>query len=394
MKVITEKSKIMDVLERGVEEIIEKQSLKKKLESGKRLRIKLGIDPTGTNIHIGRAIQLWKLRAFQELGHQIVLIIGDFTALIGDASDKTSKRPILTEKQIKENMKGYKKQIGKILDLNKVEFRHNSEWLKKIKLKELISIAQNFTAQQMIQRRNFKERWQNNNPIGLQELLYPIMQGYDSVAIKADVEIGGSDQLFNLKAGRIMQRLMGQPAQDILTTKMLFGLDGRKMSTSWNNVITILDKPEDMFGKIMSMKDEMIIHYFELTTRTSKQEIEEFKKSLNPKDLKMILAKRIVSLYWGEKNAKKAEEEFKRIFQEKKVPLNIKEIKLKAEEMPILELLFQTKLVESKKQAKRLIEEKAVKIEEQVITDWKKNIVLKDGMVIQVGKRRFIKILK
>ena len=220
-----------------MEEIIEKESLIKKLKSGKKLRIKHGIDPTGPKIHIGRASQLWKLRAFQELGHQVVLIIGDFTAQIGDASDKQTKRKALSKKEVKANMKDYAKQIGKILDMKKVELRYNSEWLGKMEIKDLLDLKMNFTAQQMIQRRNFKERWDKGKPIGLHELDYPLFQGYDSMAIKADVEVGGFDQLFNLKTGRVVQKIFKQPSQDILILKMLDGLDGRKMSTSWGNVI-------------------------------------------------------------------------------------------------------------------------------------------------------------
>ena len=239
--------KIEETLTRGVEEIFERESLEKKLKSGKQLRVKFGIDPTGPKIHIGRAFQFWKLRDFQEMGHKIILIIGDFTALIGDASDKQAMRKVLTEKEIKENLKNYLVQIGKILDMKKVEVRYNSQWFQKMKIKDFVSLQMIFTAQQTIQRRNFKERWDEGKPIGLHELDYPLFQGYDSVAIKSDIEIGGSDQLFNLQAGREIQKYFEQKPQDIMTSKMLNGLDGRKMSTSWGNVITILDESQDMY---------------------------------------------------------------------------------------------------------------------------------------------------
>src|SRR3989344_2213342 len=290
-----------EILTRGVEEIFEKENLLKKLQSGRQLRIKFGIDPTGPKIHIGRAFQFWKLKSFQELGHKIILIIGDFTAQIGDASDKQAMRRVLSEKEINDNLKSYLSQIGKILDLKKVEVRYNSEWFKKMKIKDFVNLQMIFTAQQTIQRRNFKERWDEGKPIGLHELDYPLFQGYDSVMVKADVETGGTDQLFNLQTGREIQKSFKQNQQDIITLKMLNGLDGRKMSTSWGNIITIIDEPKDMYGKIMSIRDEMILEYFELATRLSKEEIDNIKKFLNnPRDVKSRLAKEIVALYHGE----------------------------------------------------------------------------------------------
>jgi len=399
MKIDTDSKKIKEVLSKGVEEIIEKKSLEKKLKSGKRLRIKHGIDPTGPRIHIGRACQIWKLKEFQELGHQIVLIFGDFTAQIGDASDKTSMRKPLTEKEVKENMRDYKRQIGMILDMKKVETRYNSEWLKKLTWKEKLSLSMNFTAQQMIQRRNLKERWDSSKPIGLHELDYPLLQGYDSVAVKADVEIGGFDQLFNLEVGREVQRIFKQPPQDIMILKMLFGLDGRKMSTTWGNVINITDKPNEMYGKIMSMKDELIGDYFELTTKVPMKKISEIKKQLkdkilNPRDAKIKLAKEIVKLYYGEKKADEAGKEFNRIFKEKKLPSKVPEVKFIKESLPILDLIFNSNLASSKSQAKRLILEKGVRINGKLITDWKEKIKLENGMIISIGKRKFVKIKK
>ena len=342
VKINTDPKKTKEILERGIEQVIDKKNLLKKLKSGKKLRIKLGIDPTGPKIHLGRAIQLWKLRNFQDLGHQIVFIIGDFTGQIGDASDKQAMRKPLTEEEIKENLRTYKKQIGKILDLKKVEFHRNSEWLSKLKIKDFLSLAMSFTAQQMIQRRNFRERWEQNKPIGLHELSYPLLQGYDSVMIKADVEIGGFDQLFNLKMGREMQRIFGQPPQDIMTSQMLYGLDGRKMSTSWGNVINITDNPRNMYGKIMSMKDELIEDYLKLTTRFPLKKIEKIKKDLkeeklNPKEAKSILAKEIIKMYHSKKAGETAEKEFNRVFREKKLPLKIPVFKSSKKSLPILD---------------------------------------------------------
>jgi tyrosyl-tRNA synthetase len=398
MTINTDSKKIKEILERGVEQVINKNNLLKELKSGKKLRIKHGVDPTGPKMHIGRAIQLWKLKAFQDLGHQVVFIVGDFTGRIGDASDKQAIRKPLTEKEIQKNLKDYKKQIGKILDMKKVEFHYNSEWSKKLKLQDFLSIAMNFTAQQMIQRRNFKERWDSGKPIGIHELTYPILQGYDSVMIKADVEIGGYDQLFNLKTGRDMQRIFKQKPQNIMVSKMLYGLDNRKMSTSWGNVINILDKAEDMYGKIMSMKDELILSYFELTTQLPLTEIKKIekalkKKEMNPKDAKNILAKEIISLYHNKKEAESAEKKFNRVFKENKIPLKIPIFKTSKKSLFILDLLSETKLSSSKKEAKRLIMQGGVSIDNEKIKDWQKNVNLKNNIVLKVGKRKFVKII-
>ena len=398
MQIETNYKKVEEVLTRGVEKVINLNHLRKRLLSGRKLRIKHGIDPTGPKIHIGRATQLWKLKDFQELGHKIILIIGDFTAQIGDASDKQAMRRPLTAKEVKENMKNYIKQIAKILDIKKVEIHYNSEWLSKLTIKKLLNLAMNFTAQQTIQRRNFKERWERGKPIGLHELAYPLLQGYDSVAVKADVELGGFDQLFNLKAGRDIQKIFGQESQDIMTLKMLFGLDGRKMSTSWCNVINITDKSEEQFGKIMSMKDELILDYFELCTRITLEEIKKMGKELkknqiNPRDLKLKLAREIVRLYHGKKAAKRAEKEFRRVFERKELPSRIPNISIKVKKLNILNLLVETKLTSSKSEAKRLILQKAVKINGVLKENWQEIIEIKNGMVIQVGKRRFRKVV-
>ncbi len=393
----TDSKKIKEILSRGVDEIFEKESLLKKLQSGRQLRIKHGIDPTGPKIHIGRAFQFWKLKDFQDLGHKIVLIIGDFTAQIGDASDKQAMRKPLTEKEIKENMRDYTKQIGKILDMRKIELRYNSEWFKKMKIKEFVSLQMLFTAQQTIQRRNFKERWEGQKPIGLHELDYPLFQGYDSVQVRADVETGGSDQLFNLQAGREIQKNFNQPQQDIITLKMLNGLDGRKMSTSWGNIITIVDEPKNMYGKVMSMKDDLINEYFELATRLSQEEITKIKNSSdNPRNIKARLAKEIVKMYHGEKVAEDAEEEFNKVFRDKELPIDIPVFQTDKNNYFVLDLLFDTKLASSKNEAKRLIEGGGVEIQigdkKEKIVGWKKPISIEDGIIIKVGSRKFVKI--
>ncbi len=388
--------KIKDLLTRGVEDVVDKKVLEKKLKYGEKLRVKLGVDPTGPKIHLGRASQFWKLKSFQQLGHQVVLIIGDFTAQIGDASDKQAMRTPLTKEEIDKNMEGYIEQIGKILDMDKVELRYNSEWLGEMKIKELISIAMNFTAQQLIRRRNFKERWDEDKPIGLHELLYPLLQGYDSVAVEADVEIGGFDQLFNLKAGRKMQKLFDMEPQQIMTSQMLYGLDGRKMSTSWGNVVTIVDDPADMYGKIMSLNDELMIDYFKLCAFYSEKELKKVKKEIkkDPKKAKMELARKIVTIYHDEGKAQKAEERFKKIFEKGKAPEKMPEIEVESDKMGLLDLVFATGLVKSKSQAKRLIKQKAVSIDDRKMTDWQEEIPLEDGMVIKIGKRRFARVKK
>jgi tyrosyl-tRNA synthetase len=394
---MTKSQKIEELLSRGVEEVFEKKHLQEALKSNKKLRIKHGIDPTGPKIHIGRAISLWKLRAFQDLGHKIVLIIGDFTAQIGDASDKEAMRVPLTAEQVESNMKDYIKQIGKIVDIKKAEIKYNSQWLGKLTAKDLLSLEMNFTAQQTIQRRNFKERWDDGKAIGLHELNYPLLQGYDSVAVKANVEIGGFDQLFNLKIGRDMQRVYKQDPQDILTTKMLYGLDGRKMSTSWGNIITIIDSPNDMFGKIMSMKDELISSYLELCTTIPLNEVKKITKQMkdnkiNPRDVKARLAKEIVTTYHSKKEAEKADKEFVKIFQDKKVPSKMPLFVIVQKTYLPLDLLFNLNLVSSKNEAKRIISQGGFKINGVVENNWKDLIKITEGMILQVGKRKFVKI--
>ena len=404
-KVIVDEEKINDILTRGVEDIIDKEELKKDLMSGVELRIKLGIDPTGPKLHLGRAIPLRKLREFQRLGHQIVLIVGDFTAQIGDASDKSEKRPMLTRQQIDENLKDYKSQIGKILDLSKTEFVYNNDWLSKLTFSELIKLSECFSVQQMLARRNFKERFEEGKEISLREFLYPMMQGYDSVEIKADVEIGGFDQLFNLKAGRIIQDYYGMKKQHLLTCEMLEGTNGAKMSTSQGNIISIVDEPDDMFGKIMAMKDGLIVKYMKLCTDAEEEELEEAEKFLadknnNPRDLKLKLAKAIVGIYHNEKVATKAENNFIETFQKGGIPDNISQIFVKEEEKDsdMGDLIVKNGFVKSKSEWKRLIETNSVKeileegenIKEKTLTDYKVKVF---SASLKIGKKKFVQII-
>jgi len=396
MKVIIDEKKIDEVLNRGVEDIFIKEDLKQKLLSGKKLRIKLGIDPTSPYIHFGRAVTLLKLRAFQDLGHHIVFIVGDYTAKIGDPSDKLEKRPMLTDQQIKNNMKKYLEQIALILDIKKVEVRYNSEWLKKMNFFEIGQLLECFTVQQMTKRRNFKERLDAGQDIFMVEFLYPALQGYDSVVVKADVEIGGFDQLFNLKAGRIVQKRYGQKEQDIMVLSMLEGTDGRKMSSSWGNIISIIDAPEEMFGKIMSLKDELITKYFLLVTNVKTDEINKIENSLkngeNPMEFKKILAKEIISFYHSKKEADKAEENFVKTFQKKEIPDEMEEIKCNIGDL-LMDVLVKNKILSSKGEWRRLVEGNAIHdlVQNKNISD--PNIEIKENLILKIGKKRFLKII-
>lgn len=402
MKINTDLKKIEEILSRGVEDIIDKKELKQELLSGRCLNIKFGIDPTGPMIHLGRATLLLKLKDLQDLGHKIILIIGDFTAQIGDASDKDSLRTPKTKQEIKKNMENYLPQIGKILDLKKTEVCYNEKWLSALELNTLISLSMNFTAQQMIQRRNFKERWEAQKPIGLHEMFYPILQGYDSVAVKADLELGGFDQLFNLKTGREVQKFFKMKPQNLITLKMIYGLDGRKMSTSWGNVINILDKPILMFDKVMSLRDDLILSYFECCTRVPISEIKKIQKDLsskkiNPKEIKKRLALEIVSIFHSQKEAEQAKKEFEKVFENKELPTEIKEVSIKEKELNILELLVKLEIFTSKAEARRVVEQGGIKFvfdnQTEIKLDWKEIIKIRKGLIVQAGRRKFRKII-
>lgn len=393
MKIITDKKKIDELLSRGIEEVIERTHLESRLKSGDQLRIKFGIDPTSPNIHIGRSVPLLKLRDFQDLGHKVVLIIGDFTGVIGDTSDKDSERPMLDAGTVKKNLENYIEQANKILDISKCEVHYNSEWLGKLGYHEIGRQANAFSLNEFISRENIKKRLEAGKRISLRELLYPLMQGYDSVAIKSDIEIGGTDQRFNLLAGRELQRVYGQEPQDIVTGPLIEGLDGRKMSSSWGNTINLLDEANDMYGKVMSLKDEFIIKYFTLTTRISLAEVEKYAKELasgkNPRDYKMKLAYEIVKFYHSEKDAETAQEYFVKTFTKKETPDSMPEIK--PSKYDILTVMIESGLTGSKSDARRVVEQKGVKVNENVVEDEK--LVVKSGDIIQKGKRFFVKVV-
>jgi tyrosyl-tRNA synthetase len=390
---MTKEEQIQDILHRGVAEIIHKDSLAKKLRSSKKLRVKLGIDPTSPNIHIGRATLLWKLRAFQNLGHKVVFIIGDFTGQIGDTSDKDAERPMLTEKEVKANLKNYLTQAYKILDKSKTEVHFNSKWLKKLGFAEIGNLANLFSLHEFASRENIKKRMDAGKRVSLRELLYPLMQGYDSLMVKADVEIGGTDQRFNMLAGRTVQEALGLLPQDVLMVDLIEGTDGRKMSSSWGNTINVSENAPDMFGKIMSLDDKLIEKYFVFCTNLPLSEIKTILKiNPHPRDQKLILAETITALYHDEKSAKQAKEKFINQFSKKELPTDIKTVSVKAGKYQTVELLAKLKLVESKSEARRVLSQNGVKINQTTFTNPEIEIKQKNDMIIQVGKRKFVRI--
>lgn len=390
----TDPQKISELLTRGVEEIVDKNNLEGRLKSGKQLRVKLGIDPTSPNIHIGRTVPILKLRDFQELGHKVVLIIGDFTGLVGDTSDKDSERPMLTKDQVEANMKNYIKQAAKVIDIDKCEIHYNSEWLGKLNYHEIGKQADTFSLSDFISRENIKRRLDAGKRVSLRELLYPLMQGYDSVSIEADVELGGTDQRFNLLAGRDLQKSYKQEPQDIITNPLIEGLDGRKMSSSWGNVIDLFDSADDMYGKVMSLRDDLIIKYFVLATRADLKKIDDYKKSLetgtNPKEIKMQLAHEVVKMYHGGEQADQAQESFENTFTKGGVPDDLVEVEM-AGDVLLADALVANGVVASKTEFRRLVSEGAITDTKtgEKITDT--NAMVLSG-TLKIGKRRFIKI--
>lgn len=390
---MNKKEQIEELLTRGVEEIIQKPHLETALKSGKKLRIKLGIDPTSPNIHIGRAVVLWKLRAFQELGHKVIFIVGDFTGLIGDTSDKESERPQLSEAQVKANLKSYFKQAFLILDKSKTETHYNSKWLKKLGLRELGKLANAFGLHEFSSRELIKKRLDLGKRVSVRELLYPLMQGYDSIAVKANVELGGTDQRYNMLAGRVLQPLYNQAPQDIMMFSLLEGTDGRKMSSSWGNVINITESPNEMFGKVMSVNDDLIKKYFTLATRMTLAEVEKvIKNNKNPRDQKIILAEELTALYHGKQKAALAKQSFVSQFSNKQLPDKISEVSIAKGIYQTADLLLKLKLVESKSEGRRIIEQNGLKVDEQLFKESSIEIKQKNHLLIQVGKRRFIRI--
>ncbi len=386
--------KIEELLTRGVANIIpSKEELKEKLKSGEKLNIYLGIDPTSTRIHLGHAVPLRKLQQFANLGHNVTFLIGDFTALIGDTSDKESERPILTSEEINENFQTYKKQAEKIIDFAKVKVKKNSEWLKKLTFEDIVKLTQHFSLGDFISRELIKKRLTEGKKIGLHEVLYPIMQGYDSYVMDTDIQIGGTDQTFNMQAGRTLQKNLRDKQSFVLTTPLLEGTDGRKMSKSLGNAIWLEDSPEDIFAGIMAINDNLIIQYFTLATNVSIEKIQQIEKVVkeNPMTAKKNLALEITKEMHGEKNAAKAQEYFEKTVQDKEVPTDMPVYRYIGNNN-IIEILVQTKLADSKSEAKRLIEQGGVTFDNKVIRDANTTLDLTGEHLLKVGKRKFLKI--
>ena len=387
------------LLLRGVEEIVPEKEFLKKLDEKRPLRVKLGFDPTAPDLHLGHTVILNKLKLFQDLGHQVIFLIGDFTGLVGDPSGANETRPVLTEKEIKENAKTYERQVFKILDKKKTEIRFNSEWMNQFSPEDFIRLSSVQTVARMLERDDFSKRYSAQKPISIHEFLYPLLQGYDSVALDADIELGGTDQKFNLLLGREVQKFYGKEPQVAFTLPLLEGLDGvMKMSKSLDNYIAIEDDADEMFGKIMSISDDLMWRYFELLSFRDEEEITELKKSQkegsNPRDIKFLLAEEIVNRFHGEGLGNSAKEEFLSRFQKGNNPSDIKEITINLEEKSITlaKVLKEAKMVPSTSEALRLIKQGAVRIEGEKILDSKHEINQNSSLLYQVGKRKFFKI--
>ena len=402
MKINTDPKKIEEILTRGVEKIYPNpQVLKKKMLSGKRIRLYCGYDPSNPNFHLGHLGTLKKLAQFQSLGHEVIMLVGDFTGMIGDPTDKTVVRRKLSRKEVLFNSRHYKKLASKFLNFggkNPVKILYNSQWQDKLTFKDLIELASNFTVQQMIVRHMFQDRIKKGKPIYLHEFLYPLAQAYDSCVMDVDLEIGGKDQIFNMLCGRDLMKILKKKEKIVMAIKLLTDPTGEKMGKTRDNMIIINEKPEEMYGKIMAWPDSFLEFAFELLTNVPQKEIKTILKaiklkSLNPRDLKARLAREIVLTCHNEKSAILAEKEFNRIFQEKKLPSKIPEIEIKEKVLNILDLLIKTKLVFSKAEAKRLILQGGVRIDGRRERNWKKKMEIKKGKIIQIGKRRLVRII-
>ncbi len=386
---------ITELLTRGVANIIpNKELLQKKLNSGEKLNIYLGIDPTSTHIHLGHAVPLRKLQQFAEMGHNVTFVIGDFTALIGDTSDKESERPSLTSEQIQENFKTYKKQAEKILDFSRITVRHNSEWLSKLSFTDIVKLAQHFSFGDFASRELIKKRLTDGKPVGLHEALYPVMQGYDSYYLDTDLQLGGTDQTFNMQAGRILQKDLRNKESFVMTNEFLIGTDGRKMSKTWGNAIWLEDDPIDMYGKVMSVKDELILEYYTLATNVSLSTIDTVRQRLesgeNPINIKKELAYTIVSELHSKDQAEYAQNHFVTVFQQQEKPEAMEVVTLNSgQQRTVIDFLQENNLVTSRSEAKRLIEQGGLYFENQKVEN--PNEIIRSG-VLQIGKRKFVRI--
>lgn len=391
----------LEILISGTAQCIPLEELVKKLESGKKLKIKLGMDPTAPDLHLGHAVVLRKMRQFQDLGHEVIFLIGDYTARIGDPSGKSKTRPALTDEQIAANSKTYFEQVGKILDTSKLTVRYNSQWLSKLTFADVIKLCSRVTVARLIEREDFSNRLANNISVAMHELLYPIMQGYDSVALEADVELGGTDQTFNLLCGRFLQEQYDQAPQIVLTVPLLEGLDGvEKMSKSLGNAVGLIDKPSDAYGKLMSIPDELVYRYFMLLLNYQQVQIEVMKKdvaagTMHPMKLKKQMAHELVTAFWAKTDADEAQKQFEALFQQKdfsqaaivEVPDSFKQA-----DVWIVTLLQELKAVGSSSDAKRLMESGAVLVDDVVVREFKAVVRVVSGMIVKAGKHKIYKI--
>lgn len=394
----------MEVILRGTAEVISEEELEGKIERslrmGKPLTVKQGFDPTAPDIHIGHTVSLRKLRQFQDLGHKVVFLIGDFTGMIGDPSGRSEMRKRLSRQEVLQNARTYQEQVFKILDPERTVVAFNSEWCEPMKFEDVLVLASRYTVARMLERDDFSQRYKQGKPITIMEFLYPLIQAYDSVALKADVEVGGTDQKFNLLVGRDVQREYGQEPQVALMMPLLVGTDGKeKMSKSLGNYIGINEPPEEIYGKTMSIPDFLIYPYFELATDVDSSELAEIKRSLedpevNPMDLKRRLARRLVAMYHGEEAARRAEEAFDRVFRRREVPDEVPEYVLNQDRIWIVRLLTSSGLASSNSEARRLIAQGGVYIDGRRVTDPNLEVEFKGGEVVKVGKRRFLRVVR
>ncbi|GGK12141.1 tyrosine--tRNA ligase [Caldalkalibacillus thermarum] len=392
-----------EILKRGVVEIVPEEGLKQKLArsiaTDTPLKVKLGVDPTAPDIHLGHTVVIQKLRQFQELGHTVQFLIGDFTARIGDPTGRSETRKPLTEEQVKQNAKTYVQQYAKILDMSKTELHYNSKWLSVLNFADVLELAAKTTVARMLERDDFEKRYRANQAISLHEFFYPLMQGYDSVALECDVELGGTDQKFNLLMGRHLQKEYGQEPQVAIMTPLLEGLDGvQKMSKSLGNYIGIDEEPNEIYGKTMSIPDELMIKYYELVTRLPLEEVKRIEAGLksgeiHPRDAKMRLAKTLVAMYHGDEAAEQAEEHFKTVFQKRDLPEDMPEKEWTGvSPVNIVDLLHGLDMVASKGEGRRMVQQGAVRINGDRVDDIQEEVNVQAGMIVQVGKRKFVRI--
>jgi tyrosyl-tRNA synthetase len=391
-----------ELLSRGVEDIVPADVARKKINSREKLRIYMGIDPTGSRLHIGHSVPLRKLQQFSEAGHEVIFLIGSYTAMIGDPTGRDKMREPLTKEEVKKNFESYKEQAGKVLNFSKVRIAYNHEWLEKLRTSDILEIMSHFTVQQMLQRDMFQERIKKGQDLSPTEFLYPLMQGYDSVMLDVDCEVGGNDQLFNMLCGRKLQKDYGKREKFVVTTRLIEGTDGRKMSKTYDNCIYLDDSPKDMYGKTLSIKDDLIAVYMECCTDIPMKEIlkieQKMRDGANPKEFKMRLARELVTMYHDEDAAIKAEEEFSSVFAKGGIPEDMPEAKAKKGEV-LIDLLVREKIVASKSEARRLIDQKAVSIDGELIDTHDFGFegltpeALAKGVIVKVGKRKFVKVI-